>query len=173
MGDAGEGAERVTGEGVVSAAARSAAAAPAGRILGLDVGRRRIGVALSDELGWTAQGLTVIQRRSAEADIARIVALVREYRCRLIVIGLPRRTDGSLGPEAEAVQAFGRHLEATAGVPVAYWDERFSTTEAEHMLIGAGVRRARRREVIDQVAAGLILQAYLDRQRRAIDTEQE
>ncbi|HLT57762.1 MAG: Holliday junction resolvase RuvX [Limnochordales bacterium] len=143
---------------------------PAGRVLGLDVGQRRIGVALSDELGWTAQGLTVIQRQSLEADTARIAALVREHGCQRIVIGLPRRTDGRLGPEAEAVQAFGRRLEAVAGVPVVYWDERFSTAQAEHTLIAAGVRRSRRRQVIDQVAASVILQAYLDRQRRETDT---
>lgn len=136
---------------------------PAGRVLGLDVGQRRIGVALSDELGWTAQGLTVIQRQSLEADTARIAALVREHGCQRIVIG-------AAGPEAEAVQAFGRRLEAVAGVPVVYWDERFSTAQAEHTLIAAGVRRSRRRQVIDQVAASVILQAYLDRQRRETDT---
>ncbi|HEY8417267.1 MAG TPA: Holliday junction resolvase RuvX [Limnochordales bacterium] len=144
-----------------------------GRTLGLDVGQRRIGVAISDELGWTAQGLTVIERRGAKADAARIAEIAREHGCTRIVIGLPRRTDGRLGPEAEDAQAFGRRLEQVAGVPVVYWDERFSTAQAEHTLIAAGVRRARRREVIDQVAASVILQAYLDRQRRATDMGQE
>src|SRR5690606_42147065 len=90
-----------------------------------------------------------------------------------IVIGLPRRTDGRLGPEAEAVQAFGRQLEASAGVPVVYWDERFSTAPAEHTLLAAGVRRARRRQVIDQLTASVILQAYLDRRRREAEQREE
>ena len=147
--------------------------AAGGRTLGLDVGQRRIGVAVSDELGWTAQGLTVIERRSLAEDVRRLVALVKEYGCNGIVIGLPRRTDGRLGPEAEAVQAFGRKLEVAAGVPVVYWDERFSTAQAEHTLLAAGVRRARRKQVIDQLAASVILQAYLDRRRREAEQREE
>jgi len=163
-----------TGEAGETPAERSeASTAAAGRTLGLDVGRRRIGVAISDELGWTAQGLTVIERRGPKVDAARIASIAHDHGCTRIVIGLPRRTDGRLGPEAQEVQAFGRRVEQAAGVPVVYWDERFSTAQAEHTLIAAGMRRARRREVIDQVAASVILQAYLDRQRRATDTERE
>ncbi len=142
------------------------------RILGLDVGERRIGVALSDELGWTAQGLTVIERRNVAEDVRRLVALVREHSCGQVVVGLPRRTDGRIGPEAEAVQAFGRRLAQAAGVPIVYWDERFSTAQAEHTLLQAGVSRARRRQVIDQVAASVILQAYLDRRRKEIENRE-
>lgn len=135
------------------------------RALGLDVGRRRIGVALSDELGWTAQGLTVIDNTDAAAAEESIRQLVAEHDVRLLVIGLPRRTDGSDGPEVQFVRAFGDALRQKLNVSVTYWDERFSTVQAERMLIESGMRRARRRQVIDQVAAGIILQSYLDGKR--------
>ncbi|OUN00865.1 MAG: Holliday junction DNA helicase RuvA [Firmicutes bacterium ZCTH02-B6] len=147
--------------------------AAGGRALGLDVGQRRIGVAVSDELGWTAQGVTVIERRSLREDVRRLAALAKQYGCARIVVGLPRRTDGRLGPEAQAVQAFGRQLESATGLPVEYWDERFSTAQARHTLLEAGVRRDRRRQVIDQLAASVILQAYLDRRRREAQQREE
>lgn len=136
------------------------------RILGLDVGQRRIGVAVSDELGLTAQGAAVIENTGEDDVMAAIADLVEQYGAGLIVLGLPKRTDGSLGPEAENIRAFGERLAGIVGIPVEYWDERFSTAEAERMLISAGLRRSRRRQVVDQVAAGLILQGYLDRRRR-------
>lgn len=132
------------------------------RILGLDVGHRRIGVALSDELGWTARALTVIDHDDSDTAIEAIAELVVEHDVHTVVIGLPRRTDGSDGPEVRYVRAFGDALEHTIRVPIHYWDERFSTAQAERTLIQSGMRRARRRQVIDQVAAGIILQAYLD-----------
>lgn len=135
------------------------------RALGLDVGRRRIGVALSDELGWTAQGLTVIDNTDAAAAEESIRQLVVEHDVRVLVIGLPRRTDGSDGPEARFVREFGDALRQKLNVSVTYWDERFSTVQAERTLIESGMRRARRRQVIDQVAAGIILQSYLDGKR--------
>lgn len=137
-----------------------------GRILALDVGRRRIGVAVSDGLGLTAQAATVIDNTSEEHVFSAVQSLVEQYEASLIVIGLPRRTDGTLGPEAENVRAVGQKLAGVIGIPVEYWDERFSTAEAERMLIEAGLRRSRRRQVVDQVAASIILQGYLDRQRR-------
>lgn len=136
------------------------------RTLGLDVGRRRIGVAVSDELGLTAQALTVIDNTGGDDVLAAIQALVREYNVGLVVIGLPKRTDGARGPEAEYVREFGQRLAEGLAIPVEYWDERFSTAEAERLLVSAGVRRSRRRQVVDQVAAGIILQTYLDSRRR-------
>ncbi|MFO7265106.1 MAG: Holliday junction resolvase RuvX [Limnochordales bacterium] len=136
------------------------------RILALDVGRRRIGVAVSDELGLTAQAATVLENTGEEDVFAALRALVEQYDPERIVVGLPRRTDGSLGPEAQYVLTLGRRLADAVGVPVEYWDERFSTAEAERMLIEAGLRRSRRRRVVDRVAAGIILQGYLDSRRR-------
>lgn len=135
------------------------------RMLGLDVGERRIGVAVSDELGLTAQALSVIDNVGEGEVTETVAALVKQYDVERIVIGLPRRTDGSMGPEADNVLEFGRRLEEAVDVPVVYWDERFSTAQAERILIEAGLRRARRRKVVDQVAAGIILQAYLDSRR--------
>lgn len=134
-------------------------------MLGLDVGERRIGVAVSDELGLTAQALSVIDNVGEEEVTEAVASLVKQYDVERIVIGLPRRTDGRMGPEADNVLEFGRRLEDAVGVPVVYWDERFSTAQAERILIEAGLRRARRRKVVDQVAAGIILQAYLDSRR--------
>jgi RNAse H-fold protein YqgF len=136
------------------------------RILGLDVGRRRIGVAVSDELGLTAQALTFVENTGDEDVIAALADLVERYGVGRIVIGLPKRTDGTLGPEAEYVLAFGRRLAEGLGVPVEFWDERFSTAEAERLLVSAGMRRSRRRRVVDQVAAAIVLQTYLESKRR-------
>lgn len=135
------------------------------RILGLDVGERTIGVAVSDGLGLTAQGVTVIRRRDLQADLEELGRLVQEYSVGKIVVGVPRRTDGSYGPEAEKVRAFARKLEGEFNLPVEYWDERFSTAAAERILLEGDVSRAKRKQVIDKVAAAVILQAYLDGQQ--------
>lgn len=135
------------------------------RILGLDVGERRIGVAVSDELGWTAQPVTVVDNGPEEEAVEVIVRLAQQYDVRAVVIGLPRRTDGTYGPETDYVRAFGDEIGQIINVPVHYQDERFSTVEAERTLISSGMRRTRRRQVIDRVAAGIILQTYLDRRR--------
>lgn len=136
------------------------------RIVALDVGRKRIGVAVSDELGLTAQAAKVLDNTGGEDVFAAVRALVRQYGAERIVVGLPKRTDGSLGPEAEYVLEFGRQLADATGISVEYWDERFTTAAAERMLIEAGLRRPRRRQVVDRVAAAIILQGYLDSQRR-------
>lgn len=136
------------------------------RVMALDVGRRRIGVAVSDELGLTAQAAEVLDNTEDENVFTAVRSLVERYGAEHIVIGLPRRTDGSLGPEAEYVLVFGRRLANAVDVPVEYWDERFTTVEAERMLIEAGVRRSRRRQVVDRVAACIILQGYLNSRRR-------
>lgn len=133
------------------------------RIMGLDVGTKTIGVALSDPLGWTAQGLTTIRRRSLAADLAALKELVRRYGVEELVVGLPRNMNGSLGSQAEAVRAFARHLQAEVGLPVHFIDERLTTVAAGRVLLEADLSRRRRRQVIDQVAATYILQGYLDR----------
>ena len=135
------------------------------RILGLDVGTKTIGVAVSDPMGWTAQGITVIRRSSKERDLEELQSLLDEYGVTKFVVGLPRRTDGSYGPEAEKISEFGSELEREFGLPVEYWDERFSTVAAERILLEGDVSRAKRRQVVDKVAATVILQAYLDRKQ--------
>ena len=135
------------------------------RLLGLDVGEKTIGVAVSDPMGWTAQGVTVIRRASKEKDLSGLQEFVDQYKAEKFVLGLPRRTDGSYGPETEKIYEFGAELEREFALPVEYWDERFSTVAAERILLEGDVSRAKRRQVIDKVAATVILQAYLDRKR--------
>ena len=130
----------------------------------MDVGEKTIGAAVSDVMGWTAQGITVIRRSTLEEDFAELGVIVKEYSIEKFVVGMPRRTDGSYGPEAQKVRTFGDELEREFKLPVEYWDERFSTATAERILLEGDVSRAKRRRVIDKVAAAVILQAYLDRQ---------
>jgi putative Holliday junction resolvase len=137
--------------------------------MGLDVGTKTVGVAISDALGMTAQGITVVRRRSLKADLAQLQQLVAEYEVSRLVVGLPLNMDASEGPRAAASREFGARLADATGLPVEYWDERLSTVAAERALLEGDVSRARRKEVIDQVAASLILQGWLDAQahRRA------
>ncbi len=132
------------------------------RILGLDYGSRRIGVAICDELGMTAQGVATIARKNRETDLNTIAELVRRHGVERIVIGYPLRLDGSEGIQCEKINRFVRRLEMRFSLPVIRWDEAFSTKEAEELLRGRGVAREKRREVVDRVAASLILQGYLD-----------
>jgi putative Holliday junction resolvase len=132
------------------------------RILALDVGKKRIGLAVSDPLGFTAQGLGVLERKDWDRDLARLVEIARPYRVQEILVGLPRHMDGRLGEQAEEILALARALGEALGAQVATWDERLSTVEAERVLIQADMSRQKRRRVVDQVAASLILQAYLD-----------
>ena len=140
------------------------------RVRGLDVGEKTIGVAVSDPLGITAQGLEVIRRSTLDQDLQQLVGLVRPTRWR-IVVGMPRRTDGSYGPEAEKVELFAKALQKAVSVPVKFWDERFSTVTAQRILLEGDVSRAKRRQVVDKVAASIILQAYLDQQRGGLTNE--
>ena len=133
-----------------------------GRILGLDMGEKRIGVAVSDPLGITAQGLEVWTRRNRQADLDHILAIAREYAVKQIVVGLPRHMDGRPGNAAADILKFARGLGEALGAEVIPWDERLTTVAAERLLIQADVSRRRRRQVVDQVAAVLILQSYLD-----------
>jgi putative Holliday junction resolvase len=134
------------------------------RILGLDVGTKTIGVAISDEMGWTAQGLETIKRNSSNPheDFDRIQAIVDQYEVERIVIGLPKNMNGSIGPSGEMCQQFAKQVEDILQKPVILWDERLTTVAAERVLISADVNRKKRKQVIDKVAAGFILQGYLD-----------
>ena len=130
-------------------------------ILGLDVGEKRIGVALAD--GLLAIPLTVIDRAGEEADLERVLALAEEHGVKRIVVGLPRSLDGSIGRQAERVLSFSSALSESTDVPVDTWDERLSTVSAERLLLDAGVKREKRRARRDAMAAAIILQSYLDR----------
>ncbi len=132
------------------------------RILGLDVGDRTIGVALSDESATLASGLRTIRRAGLKKDLRELAELARGREVGTVVVGLPRSLDGSEGPQARKVRAFVEALKTAVKVPVVTWDERFTTVAAEHALIEGGVSRARRKELVDKVAAVLILQNYLD-----------
>ncbi|SHG81217.1 putative holliday junction resolvase [Thermosyntropha lipolytica DSM 11003] len=137
------------------------------RIMGLDVGEKRIGIALSDPMGWTAQGYSVLTRKDLGHDLAEIKKICEEKEVEEIVIGLPRNMNGTLGPKAEEVQKFGSKVMEHTGIKVTYWDERLSTVSAEKVLLAADVSRRRRKEVIDKLAAVNILQNYLDYINRA------
>ncbi|CEP67288.1 Resolvase, holliday junction-type, YqgF-like [Moorella glycerini] len=133
------------------------------RIMGLDVGSKTIGVAVSDPLGWTAQGVTTIRRKSKAADVDALKQLVARYGVEEVVVGLPRNMNGTFGPRAEEARAFAARLEAELGLPVHLYDERLTTVAADKILLEADLSRRRRRAVVDQVAASIILQGYLDR----------
>ncbi|HET8580516.1 MAG TPA: Holliday junction resolvase RuvX [Nitrospiraceae bacterium] len=132
------------------------------RILALDPGSKRIGVALSDELGWIAQPLETYERQSVDRDVAHIHQLVRQHDVGKVVMGLPLQLDGRMGAQAEGVQRLIETLQRTLNVPVIAWDERLTTKAAEQMLIEADVSRKKRKGAVDRVAAALLLQSYLE-----------
>ncbi len=136
------------------------------RILGLDYGSKRIGVAVCDELGMTAQGLATIARKNRQQDLAEIARFIRTYNVEKIVIGYPIRLDGTEGIQCEKVGKFASILESAFSLPIIKWDETLSTKEAEEILIRANMRRDKRKNIVDRVAASLILQGYLDDQDR-------
>jgi putative Holliday junction resolvase len=136
-----------------------------GRILGLDVGDRRIGVAVSDELGLTAQPVLTLVRKNRRQDLSSLARLVRKYGCAQVVVGNPLYMSGDVSPQALKAQALAQALQLETGATVTLWDERLSTTEAHRHLDAAGRLPADRRSVIDQVAAVLILQSFLDSNR--------
>ena len=136
------------------------------RVLAIDPGTVRLGLALSDPSGTIAQPLSVMARRSEPEDLKALVELVARHGVDQIVIGLPRMMDGRLERAALDAQAFGTRVEQATGRPVSYWDERLTTVAAERYLIEQGKRRSKRRQEIDRMAATLLLQAYLDYQRR-------
>jgi putative Holliday junction resolvase len=136
------------------------------RILGLDVGEKRIGVAVSDPLGITAQGLPVIQRRRLKEDLAAIKAICDERHVNEIIVGLPLHLSGRVGQKAKEVLGLVARLQSVLAIPIKTWDERLSTLEAQIPLLAAGVSRRKYRSVIDTLSAQVILQSYLNAQRR-------
>ena len=132
------------------------------RILSLDVGTKRIGIAISDELGWTAQGIRTLHRRESKSDLREIRDIAGEYGVEEIVVGLPRNMNGSLGPQAQMVLGFIRDLRGGLDIPILTWDERLSTVEATKILIKGDLSRKKRKQKVDMSAAVLILQSYLD-----------
>ncbi|SOC36375.1 Holliday junction resolvase RuvX [Ureibacillus acetophenoni] len=134
------------------------------RVMGLDVGSKTVGIAISDALGWTAQGIETIQINEDEGEfgIERIKQLVKEYAVTEFVVGLPKNMNNTIGPRGEASEQYKKLLEETFQLPVKLWDERLTTMAAERMLIEADVSRKKRKKVIDKMAAVMILQGYLD-----------
>jgi putative holliday junction resolvase len=138
------------------------AALPGGRVLGIDYGSHRVGLAVSDSLRMTAQPLEVISRPAAVERISEVIA---EMEIKQIVMGLPLGLSGREGPAARLARSFGTEITDATGLPVVFLDERFTTSTAESAMLSANVRRSRRRQSIDKVAAAVILQAFLDRSR--------
>jgi putative Holliday junction resolvase len=136
------------------------------RTMGLDIGTHTIGVAISDELGITAQGLKTLRRKSMEEDLKEIATIIRQFEIDKIVVGLPKKMDGTLGTQAEIVFQWIEILKNKIHVPVVTWDERLSTVGASKVLLEADLSRKKRKKVIDKVAAVLILQGYLEQSGR-------
>jgi len=133
--------------------------------MGLDIGSRTIGVAVSDELGITAQGLKTIRRTSREADFDEITKIINEFQIGKIVVGLPKNMNGTLGKQAEIVLQWIKSLKEEVLLPVETWDERLSTVEASKVLLEADVSRKKRKKALDKLAAVIILQGYMDRSK--------
>lgn len=133
------------------------------RIMALDVGSRTIGIACSDALLMTAQGIETIRRTSLENDFNRLRELISEYEVHELVVGMPKNMNGTKGDRAEKTEEFVEKMKAVIDLPVTFWDERLSTVMAERQLIAADVSRKKRKSVIDKMAAVVILQGYLDR----------
>lgn len=149
------------------------------RIMGLDFGSKTVGVAVSDGLGITAQGVEIVRRTSENKlrqTLARIEILIGEYGVTQIVLGFPKNMNNTIGDRAEKSLAFKEMLERRTGLPVVMWDERLTTVSANRVLMEAGVRRENRKDYVDQIAAVYILQGYLDSlaiQRKTQNTEND
>ncbi|TQQ84605.1 Holliday junction resolvase RuvX [Peptacetobacter hominis] len=133
-----------------------------GRIMGLDIGDKTIGVAVSDLMGMTAQGVKTIKRTSKKNDIEEIKNIITEKQVDKIVSGLPKNMNGTIGPQGERVQKFCELIKEETGLEIEFWDERLTTVAAERSLLEADVSRQKRKKVIDMLAAVIILQGYLD-----------
>lgn len=138
------------------------------RTMGLDVGSKTVGIAISDALGWTAQGIETIKidESADQFGIERIQQLVKEHAVTSFVVGFPKNMNNTVGPRGEASEKFAELLKETFNMPVFLWDERLTTMAAERMLIEADVSRKKRKTVIDKMAAVMILQGYLDSKNR-------
>jgi len=132
------------------------------KILGIDFGTKTMGLAISDDIGLLGHGIGVIKRSTLQRDLLELQKKVCEYSVEKIVVGLPRNMDGSLGKAAEQVLSFVETLGSLVPVPIETWDERLSTVEAERLLRSRDMDHQKRRKIIDQVAAAIILQGYLD-----------
>jgi len=151
---------------VIDATNDLAALPSAGKLLGLDLGTKTIGVAISDGVRYSATPLETIARKKFTLDAVRITELIAENEAVGVVLGLPLNMDGSEGPRAQSTRAFARNLAQRIQIPIAFWDERLSTAAVTRMMIDADVRRDKRAEVVDKLAASYILQGALERLRR-------
>ncbi len=139
------------------------------RTMSMDIGSRTIGVAISDELGITAQGLKTIRRRSMEEDLKEISLIIAQFKIDRIVVGLPKNMDGTIGKQAESVLQWIKAAQEKINIPIETWDERLSTVEASKILLEADLSRKKRKGVIDKLAAVIILQGYLNQSRKQND----
>ena len=135
------------------------------RILGLDVGSKTIGVAISDPLGWTAQGIDTIRRKNKEQDIELVHKICKDYGVETIVIGLPKNMNGTIGEAGEKALEFSELLKEKTELPIEMWDERLTTVAAHRAMLEADLSRNKRKKIVDKIAATYILQGYLDRLR--------
>jgi putative Holliday junction resolvase len=142
-----------------------AAIPPTGKILGLDLGTKTIGVAISDGMRYSATPLETIKRTKFTQDAERIIELINQNKVVALILGLPLNMDGTEGPRVQSTRAFARNLMPKVNLPIAFWDERLSTSAVTRMMIDADMRRDRRAEVVDKLAASYILQGALDRMR--------
>ncbi len=132
------------------------------RILALDYGKKRIGLAISDPLGFTAQGLETLQRSRLREDLAKLAALAKDREVEMFLLGDPIRMSGEPGRGSEAVREFASRLQQVSGLPVAFWDERLTSVEANRVLRESGISLDKRRAAVDRMAAVLLLQSYLE-----------
>jgi len=166
LGGSAPGAAPISADEKPMAASR----AEAGRVLAIDPGARRMGLALSDPLGFTAQGLPTVERRNKREDMNYLKSLARKHEVALVVVGNPINMDGTAGPESDAARAFASALEKHLGLPVRLWDERLTSVEANRVLRESGLGPAGRAKAVDQVAAALLLQNYLEAHRIPMST---
>ena len=132
------------------------------RILGLDIGSKTIGVAVSDPLGWTAQGVTTIKRDCYTKDVEAVMKICKEYGVETIVAGMPKNMNGTIGPSGEIAMAFGKLLEEEFQIEIKFWDERLTIVAAHKAMLEADLSRNKRKKIVDKVASTYILQGYLD-----------
>lgn len=133
------------------------------RILGLDIGTKTVGVAISDPLGWTAQGITTVRRKNYTKDMEEIKKICDEYGVETIVAGMPKNMNGTIGPSGEMVKEFCERLKEVVNINIEFWDERLTTVAAHRAMLEADLSRSKRNKIVDKVAATYILQGYLDR----------
>ncbi|EHK2326674.1 Holliday junction resolvase RuvX [Clostridium perfringens] len=133
------------------------------RILGLDIGSKTIGVAVSDPLGWTAQGVTTIKRDCYTKDVEAVMKICKEYGVETIVAGMPKNMNGTIGPSGEMVKNLCEQIEKSFQGKIEFWDERLTTVAAHRAMLEADLSRVKRKKIVDKIAATYILQGYLDR----------